>query len=67
MVLHLFLKVWKYGALELNQACTLGCVDLMYSSKCKYLCVLSFDINFFSIDITIAKLPAAKVRFLKKF
>ena len=55
--------------LERNRFCTLDCVDLTYSysSKYRYLCVLSFnDIkkkNF--IDITIAKLSAAKVRFLK--
>ena len=48
--------------LELNRFCTLYCVDLMYSTKYRYLCVLSFDIF---IDITIAKLSAAKIRFLK--
>ena len=52
--------------LEMNRFCTLHCVDLMYSSKYRYLCVLSFDIKFVFSDITIATLSATKVRFLKK-
>ena len=53
----------NFGA---QQILTLYCVDLQYSSKYRYLCVLSFDITFyFFIDITIAKLSATKVRFLK--
>ena len=53
-------------SLVFNRFCTLYCVDLMYSSKYRHLCVLSFDITFVYIYITIAKLSAAKVRFLKK-
>ena len=51
--------------LELNKFFTLYHLDLMCSSKYRHLCVLSFDIKCFLIDITIAKLSAAKVRFLK--
>ena len=40
--------------LELNRFCTLYCMDLMCSSKYRYLCLLSFDIKFvFFMDITI--------------
>ena len=51
--------------LELQRFCTLDCVNLIYSSKDRSLCVLSFDTTYCCISETIPKLHVAKVMHLK--